>query len=544
MLVFITRMKLERIVWISLGALTLIRMILGACIELSQDEAYYFLWAERLDWSYYSKGPGVALVLKLTTSIFGDNELGIRVLSPLLGLGSSYLLFLLGKELVGRRAAIWTVVMLNLTPIFNAGSIVLTIDPIMIFFWLAAMLTSWRALQAKDSQAEFKWWALTGLAIGLGFLAKYTILIQLISLILFILVWPDLRGRLRRPGIYVMLGIIVVCTLPVFIWNSQQEWITFRHLADHTESEGFPFRPDLFLEYLGLHLGVYSPLFFAGLMWGLWLSYKHFNSSREENFLACYSLPIVLMYFLLSFKTDGEVNWTAPGFFGLGLLFIKNWLALELPGKRKAWLAGVAIGFSALMTIWMGNPDTLRAVGLSWPYQKDPFLRLRGWESAADEIAGYVQQFREETGEEPFVIANRYQTAAPIAFYYPSPENVFRPRKEFPLIHLKEAQMTQFDLEREREGHRKIQNQFSFWPSYYELDPESGENVFEGRNAIYITDYVKSQNVDSAVRDCFDDTEIVGWFEVRRRGEVLREWKIFACYNYQMRDRLGGGNDE
>jgi len=46
--------------------------------ELSGDEAQYWDWSRQLQLSYYTKGPGVALIIALFTSIFGDNELGVR----------------------------------------------------------------------------------------------------------------------------------------------------------------------------------------------------------------------------------------------------------------------------------------------------------------------------------------------------------------------------------------------------------------------------------------------------------------------------------
>ena len=45
-----------------LFALTALRLVYAGLTELSPDEAYYFLWSERMDICYYSKGPGVAAV--------------------------------------------------------------------------------------------------------------------------------------------------------------------------------------------------------------------------------------------------------------------------------------------------------------------------------------------------------------------------------------------------------------------------------------------------------------------------------------------------
>ena len=44
--------------------LTALRLALGARMEASPDETYYYQWSQRLDWAYYSKGPGVALAIR------------------------------------------------------------------------------------------------------------------------------------------------------------------------------------------------------------------------------------------------------------------------------------------------------------------------------------------------------------------------------------------------------------------------------------------------------------------------------------------------
>ena len=52
-------------------------------IQLSQDEAYQWVWSKHLALSYYSKPPGIALIQFAGTSLFGDNEFGVRFFSPL-----------------------------------------------------------------------------------------------------------------------------------------------------------------------------------------------------------------------------------------------------------------------------------------------------------------------------------------------------------------------------------------------------------------------------------------------------------------------------
>lgn len=39
--------------------------------SLAPDEAHYWTWSMRLDWSYYSKGPMVAYLIALSTRLGG-----------------------------------------------------------------------------------------------------------------------------------------------------------------------------------------------------------------------------------------------------------------------------------------------------------------------------------------------------------------------------------------------------------------------------------------------------------------------------------------
>src|SRR5262249_33116461 len=44
----------------------------GDCpLDLASDEAHYWDWSRHLDWSYYSKGPLVAWLIRLSCDLFG-----------------------------------------------------------------------------------------------------------------------------------------------------------------------------------------------------------------------------------------------------------------------------------------------------------------------------------------------------------------------------------------------------------------------------------------------------------------------------------------
>jgi 4-amino-4-deoxy-L-arabinose transferase-like glycosyltransferase len=243
-------MKIERAVWFFIIAITVLRLTLLGTTDLEFDEAHYWMWAQRLAPAYFSKGPGVAFAIRASTMIFGDNEFGVRFFSPLLGAGTSLLLFYLGRRMFNAQTALWAVIGLNATPIFNIGSFVMTIDPLSIFFWVAAMFSFWRVVETSP---KFSWsWPLTGALIGLGFLCKYTNVFELLSVIVILALIPKLRVEFRRPGFYLMLLIFAACCVPPVRWNQQHAWVTIGHLKSRGGvAQTLGFHPLEFLKRFG-----------------------------------------------------------------------------------------------------------------------------------------------------------------------------------------------------------------------------------------------------------------------------------------------------
>jgi 4-amino-4-deoxy-L-arabinose transferase-like glycosyltransferase len=56
--------------------------IASGTIELSNDEAYQWLWSKHLALSYFSKPPGIAFLQFAGTWLWGDTQFGVRFFSP------------------------------------------------------------------------------------------------------------------------------------------------------------------------------------------------------------------------------------------------------------------------------------------------------------------------------------------------------------------------------------------------------------------------------------------------------------------------------
>lgn len=577
-------MSPRRLLFFLLGALTIFRLVYLTQFELSPDEAYYFQWSQHLDWSYYSKGPGVALAMWFGRLIGGDSVFGIRFLSPLLSLGTSLLMFAFTRRLYGESAAIWATLTMQFVPIFQVGGLVLTIDPLSIFFWMAALYTFWLALE--KAPAFSLWWPATGALIGCGFLAKYTNAMQLLSILLLLAVTPKYRRELWRPGFLSMLGTFAVFLTPVLIWNSQHAWITVSHLRDRGGLRTGPqFHPGEFLTFIALHLLVYSPLIFAGLVACLGWAWKKAGPHFKPRFLLAFTLPLFVMYFALSFKQTGEPNWTAPATPSLAILAVVFWIELAREKKWARIYVVTALALGGLMTLCVIDMDILRRVGLKLSYvnPEDPSARLRGWQTTAAQLQRVREKYEAETGKRVFLIADSYGTAASLGYYLPdarregpghppiyAPESAY-PGNQFYFWPRYDGMVDFTDAAREKlrpgnnlapEIRTRLETALAELPPPDQFVPNSdkwrrfmvalkdaapelnidelyletaGYNPFIGRTAFYVTDRPESEPA-SIIERTFARRELIACYDVVRRGQQLRQIRVFACSDYRMQE--------
>jgi hypothetical protein len=510
-----------------LAILTGIRWFFAANLQLSPDESYYYLWTQHLDISYYSKGPGVALAILAGSSLFGPTEFGVRFLSPLLGLGTTIFVYVLAYKLFREKVAFWSVIILNLLPVFNLESILMTVDSLSIFFWSAALYSFWLAVERSPRFSIF--WPFTGVLVGMGFLCKYENAFQLLSILLFLGVVPKYRNELRRPNFYILLAAFLLFLLPPAIWNLQHEWIGLVPLFDRGGlMPHMALRPGHLGESFGVQLAIYSPLLLLGFLVAVFGSIRRSFQNSKICFLLTFGWPLLLTYSILSLNQAGEPGWIAPAFISIAILATHFWLQIVKENRFVAALCAGALMLSGLLTALALNTDLVRMIGIPLAYGFDPSSKLRGWKSLAEAVGKTRANFENKIGAKVFLIGDKYQMSSLLSFYL-TDKRVEGPGH--PPVYIPESQ--------------DIENEFSFWPRYdefVEADPsaqrdttfseESGINPFMDRSALYITDSSDAgppQNLQSA----FTRWELLAVYELDRKHLPLRQIRVFACYQYQ-----------
>src|SRR5262249_19178097 len=85
-------------------------------------------------------------------------------------------------------------------PFTAAGASLMTIDAPYTCCWAWALVLGYEAAVRGKRWA----WPLAGAVVGLGILAKYTMILWLISLLLFLAACTAVRPVLRRPGFWLV----------------------------------------------------------------------------------------------------------------------------------------------------------------------------------------------------------------------------------------------------------------------------------------------------------------------------------------------------
>ncbi|HEX5397979.1 MAG TPA: glycosyltransferase family 39 protein [Verrucomicrobiae bacterium] len=502
--------------YILLGALLVWRLVYisSGLIELSPDEALYWLQSKHPALSYYSKPPLTALTMLLGTSLFGDNDLGVRFFSPVIAaiIGVVCLRFC-AREL-SARLGFALVLISNATPLLMVGSNLMTIDPLSVLFWTLAMLAGWRAIQPDGTTRH---WAWVGVWMGLGFLSKYTALFQWLCWAVFFALWRPSRLHLRRPGPYLAFLVNLVLALPVLVWNSKHHWVTVTHVggrADFAHISHFTTR--YLTDFIASEFALLNPVFFAGMVWAGVAFWR--TKPRDLRLVYFFSMgvPLVFAYTLQSLHARVLPNWIVPAVLPLMFVMVIYWDQFWIRRwVRRTFHAGLAMGLLAM--IFLTDTGVVKVLtGHNLPVSKDPLHRIRGWDATA-RIVGRARQKLLAEGKPVFIICPDYSTTSEVTFYLPEAKSAVNRQ---PVAYCWDA--------------NEPITEFHFWPEY-QFWKRHGDNAvffevipFNSRTGAPAPGPVCPPKLLMAE---FHSVRSVGRFAADFRGQPMRWIEVFDCQN-------------
>jgi membrane-associated phospholipid phosphatase len=521
-----------RLGYVLIGILLLARLLFLASgkLELSEDEAYQWIWSKHPALSYYSKPLMIAYTQWLGTHLWGDNEFGIRFFSPVFGALLSLVVLRFMARTVDARAGVLLIAITNTTPLMGVGSILMTIDPLSVFFYTLALIVGWRAVQENGTRRD---WIKVGIWMGLGLLSKYTNLFQLLSWLLVFAAIPATRKHLKTAGPYLAVLIVALCSLPIVIWNAHHGWITVNHVASdgHLYNKWVP-QLRFTKEFLGAEFGLLNPFYFIGAVVAAFALIKKQNRQPLNVYLFCMGAPVVVTYFLLSFHTRILENWIAPAVLPWFMLMViywqSNWASVRRFAKPALTIA-IVLGF--FFVVVAHNTKLIdKMIGRTLPPKFDLLHRVHGWKEMAA-IVGEARQKLESEGKPTFIIGEHYGFTAQVTFYLPEAKAAVT---KTPLVYVYRT--------------ARPVNQFYFWPTYTNrigenaiffrevdrepLRPDWLKRWWKKEGDLFVHEPPTLGPLPDAVTKQFESITDLGIYEVRYadRG-VMRRVQLFACRN-------------
>ncbi|MBO3749142.1 glycosyltransferase family 39 protein [Streptosporangiaceae bacterium NEAU-GS5] len=185
-----------------------------------RDELYFRLLGQRLKLGYFDTPPLTPMIARVSTEIFGDNLVALRVVPALYTAVVILLIGLITRELGGGRTAQLLAAAGTATSaaVLVFGHSLLTAGPDLAF-WLAAILFALRALRRGDG----RWWIAVGVTAGLATYNRDLIALLMVALGAGVVaVGP--RSVLRDRYLWLGALVALVLALPNILWQFGHGW--------------------------------------------------------------------------------------------------------------------------------------------------------------------------------------------------------------------------------------------------------------------------------------------------------------------------------
>nr|WP_321265462.1 glycosyltransferase family 39 protein [uncultured Sulfurimonas sp.] len=315
----------------------LLRLALAPFVGLGVDEAHYVLYALNLDLSYFDHPPLVGWVQYIFTSIFGTNEFGARVAAIIIGFVTSIFIYKLIYDInKNTNEAFIAVLALHASFLFNALFLMLMPDTLLFLLILPIIFTVIKIEQNNTLSS----WLVLGILLGLAGLAKYTAILFIAPIIIYIIIKKRYE-LFYTPKIIPSIIIAFIIILPVIIWNIQNDWSSFAYQSSHVVGSS-TIDWNGFVTSLGAQIGAYNPFLAPLAFYGL---YKALMSKNSTLFLtALFGLVMIVFFTYASLYKPALPHWSA--LFYMLFIPIGTFYILQVSTKYLKF----AIGFGLILS--------------------------------------------------------------------------------------------------------------------------------------------------------------------------------------------------
>ncbi len=482
----------DRFVWITLAVLGVSRLVFHLFAGPLPDEAYYWLWGQHPDLSYFDHPPLQAWMQALSNAVFGDSPFALRVPSLVSTAWTAGMLIWWTRRARASfpelRASAVIAAFFSVPLIFIYAMITFN-DHLMVALLMtsAAMFSVVfeRVVEARTVALPALYGA--ALALGLAVITKHNAALFGIGVAAAVVLQPRLRPLLKSPHLYLAALLSVACLTPVLIWNLGHDGASFQYnLVDRfSASRPLTMRLEQLIVPILLSLLTLSPFLMAGLVRALRSDWRDgFLESWRGLALATAIVPLAILLVLSQF-TAVLFYWT-----------IVAWVAvvpLAALAIRRMWVLKAHFFLGMVVAIAYSVNYAIFPLSALFGQADDETAIVIGWPAAAADVAAA----RTRT-EVDFLLATDYRVGSIMAFS---------------------------TGDRDVEVIAERNSQFDLWFNEAKRAGEDALIVSEPR--FPLTELIRSR---------FGSVEAAGTVSVSRFGVTIREYQLHVGRGYIPRD--------
>lgn len=402
--------------------LIVLRCIFWLFAPPNPDEAYYWLWGQHLDFSYYDHPPFQSWLQGWITAWFGKSLFTLRSLNLFTNGLFFYTYYRILKYLHGdlaRRYIWWVTLAILASPLYSVMLSLAWHDHLAIALSLVGAYLCIRFLDEYLVNEKGANWRLysSAIALSLAHITKYNSLFMTLGLLAAIATHSQLRKLFLDIRLWLCICLSAIAFLPVFYWNYSNNFLSFRFYANRSVDSGTLIMRLLEpLGFIGISLLMLSPF----VAWLLWRGFCKANGLYKRIALWTFIIPTGLLMVISLFST-ALYYWNIHAYL---LLFPLLPLALadfSPSGRGEENLKifyGMGVFGLLFTTLFVWNSCMFPISALFGKGGDQDGRMIYGWK----EVAVEVQKISNTLPEIPMLITSDYRSAAELAYEMQNPD--------------------------------------------------------------------------------------------------------------------------
>lgn len=366
-----------------LAVLLVLNLIQAYFTELIYDEAYYWYYAQNLDWGYFDHPPMVALLIKIS-SFFFPGELGVRFMSCILSVATYLVLWQVVDHPKKKDYVVHFFLLLFSMTLMNAYGFFTLPDTPLLFFTALFLLLYKRFLANPTVLVSL----LLGLVMAALMYSKYH------AALVILFVFLSNISLAKNGKAWLAVGFALLCYVPHFLWLYEHDFVSIRYHLYERPNQAYSFEK-FTLGYVVNLVAIFGLLFY----WVYLSLIKNRSKDKFSKALKYLVYGVIIFFFISSFNRRVQTQWVIVISIPMAVIAFQH---LIENAKSRKWMYRIGM-VSAVLLLY----------ARTWLIHQ-PLLPLL-YEAHGNKA--WTTELRSKAGDIPVVFSNSYRASPMYEFY-------------------------------------------------------------------------------------------------------------------------------